>query len=297
MEETQVVRDRRYANYLTAAVAEAQGAVKSDDQVETADEEEEEPLIYAMDGVVASGGDVNASIYFNIFVGAQVIGFLMIALTFIWVFKYLGGFGWQMPALQFNYHPLFMVIGLVYLYGNSILIYRVLRKQPKPKLKLIHAALNGLAFCCAVFGLVAVFQFHNRADLPNLYSLHSWIGLLTVILFGLQFVGGFVSFLYPTLSGHYRKMILPYHVFFGILLFTLAIATCLSGLTEKAFFSLKTKGAEYKDKPAASYLINFLGLTIVVFGSVVGYLVTKEDYKRQPLPDEQVIQQRVSQPF
>lgn len=53
-------------------------------------------------------------------------------------------------------------------------------------MKFIHAGLNLLAFVFAVIAMVAVFDFHNAANIPNMYSLHSWLGLTAVILYGLQ---------------------------------------------------------------------------------------------------------------
>lgn len=53
-------------------------------------------------------------------------------------------------------------------------------------MKFIHAGLNLVAFILAVISLVAVFDFHNAAKIPNMYSLHSWLGLIAVILYCLQ---------------------------------------------------------------------------------------------------------------
>ena len=122
----------------------------------------------------------------------------------------MDGFAWQSnPSLQFNWHPFLMNLGMIYLYGNGkiiingfsqyfkkkiicflnisgILMYRIFRNEPKIKLKLAHAAIMILVFILSVIALIAVFDFHNLKQIPNMYSLHSWMGILTVILFLLQ---------------------------------------------------------------------------------------------------------------
>lgn len=40
-----------------------------------------------------------------------------------------------------------------------------------------------MGFASTVVGLVAVFRFHNEHHIANLYSLHSWLGLLVVVAF------------------------------------------------------------------------------------------------------------------
>ncbi|XP_027138023.1 cytochrome b ascorbate-dependent protein 3-like [Larimichthys crocea] len=77
--------------------------------------------------------------------------------------QWRGGFSREGSGLQFIWHPVLMVSGLLVLYGNV-----VTWMQKKHIWKLL--------------GLFAVFDFH----IPDLYSLHSWVGICTVVLFTFQ---------------------------------------------------------------------------------------------------------------
>ena len=93
----------------------------------------------------------------------------------------------------------------------AILAYRVFRDVKKIRVKILHGSLLALSLIFASLGLKAVFDNHNLANPPkaNLYSLHSWIGLTAVTFFGMQWVCGFVSFLFPKLSEDIRKAYMP----------------------------------------------------------------------------------------
>lgn len=69
-----------------------------------------------------------------------------------------------------------------------MLIYRARRNVRKRRLKLTHAGIMLFIILLTVIALVAVFDSHNLAEhpIPNMYSLHSWVGLTTVILFCCQ---------------------------------------------------------------------------------------------------------------
>lgn len=72
----------------------------------------------------------------------------------------------------------------------AMLLYRAARGTKKRALKLGHAFIHFLVFIFTVIALQAVFDSHNLANppIPNLYSLHSWVGLTTVILFACQVI-------------------------------------------------------------------------------------------------------------
>ena len=71
---------------------------------------------------------------------------------------------------------------------SGILTYRLFKDGPKPILKIVHAVIMITVFMLTVIALIAVFDFHNLnlKPIPNMYSVHSWMGLLTVILFSFQ---------------------------------------------------------------------------------------------------------------
>ncbi|XP_069191315.1 transmembrane ascorbate-dependent reductase CYB561 isoform X5 [Procambarus clarkii] len=162
------------------------------------------------------------------------------------------------------------------------LIYRGFRSEKKKKLKILHMMIQLGAFILSIVGLVAVFNFHNARSIPNMYSLHSWIGLITVILFSCQWLVGLLTFLFPGLRPSVRAAYLPLHQFFGLFIFVGAVASCLLGLTEKAIFAVK----DYSSLSSEGILINVTGLVLIIFGGLVVYLISQPKFRRQTTEDE-----------
>ncbi|XP_062893892.1 transmembrane ascorbate-dependent reductase CYB561 [Mobula hypostoma] len=218
--------------------------------------------------------------------GTQILGLASVIMTGVWLGHYQGGFAWDGTANQFNVHPLCMVIGMVFLYGDAILVYRTLRNEGKTTLKLLHAFIHLIALVAIIVGAVAVFDFHAANNIPDLYSLHSWCGLSIIILFCLQWVMGLAFFLFPGVTYSLRTIYYPFHVYFGLALFILSIGTCLIGITEKLFFSVRDTYSKFDPQ---GILANTLGLVLVCFGFLVTYILTRNEWKRSASPEEEAL--------
>ncbi|KAK5914671.1 hypothetical protein CgunFtcFv8_009094 [Champsocephalus gunnari] len=216
--------------------------------------------------------------------GAQVLGLASVVLTAVWMGHYRGGFSWDGSSFQFNVHPLCMVLGLVFLQGDAILVYRVFRNEAKRNVKILHGIIHLLALVVSIVGIVAVFDSHRAAKIPDMYSLHSWCGMLTIVLFCVQWVMGLMFFLFPVASLWLRASYLPVHVFCGLVLVVMSIGTSLLGITEELLFSIMPS---YSTFPAEGVLANVLGLVLVLFGVVLCYLITREEFRRPPNPEEE----------
>ncbi|CAH2011946.1 unnamed protein product [Acanthoscelides obtectus] len=176
--------------------------------------------------------------YTLVVVLASVLLLGALALTLFWILQYHGGFAWrENPDKQFNLHPVLMVA--------AILLYRICRCCRRIYVKLLHTVFHALAIPCVAVGFLAVLDSHNLKQpnpIPNFYSLHSWIGLVCMGLFAIQFVVGFFSFLVllccEGATAGFRASLVPIHASFGLTTFILAIAAALTGLTEKVMFTL-----------------------------------------------------------
>lgn len=191
--------------------------------------------------------------------------------------------------------------------------------------KLVHLVLQFLAFCSSIVGLWAAWKFHNDKGIDNFYSLHSWLGLACLFLFGIQvllcfsvififmflpsfsrifssklflksaaafFSGdlnsqgdprpyclncwfaffaqwavGFATFWFPGGSRNGRAKLLPWHVFFGVYIYALAVAACATGILEKATFLQTNQVISRYSREAL--LVNSMGILIVILGGFV----------------------------
>ncbi|XP_034041899.1 cytochrome b reductase 1 [Thalassophryne amazonica] len=211
---------------------------------------------------------------------AAVFGVLSIIFVLRWVLHFKEGLGWDGGPAEFNWHPVLIVTGFIFLQGIAIIVYRLpwTWQCSKLMMKFIHAGLNLLAFVFAVIALIAVFDFHNAAKIPNMYSLHSWLGLLAVILYVLQLVLGVGMYLIPITPASWRAAFMPVHVYSGLSLFACVIAVALMGITEKLIFGLKDP--KYKDSPPEAVFVNILGVLLVVFGALILWIATRSSWKR-----------------
>ncbi|XP_034991294.2 plasma membrane ascorbate-dependent reductase CYBRD1 [Zootoca vivipara] len=219
---------------------------------------------------------------------ALLLGFCSVVFALVWVLHYREGLAWNGDAAEFNWHPVLIITGFVFVQGIAIIVYRLpwTWKCSKFLMKLIHAGLNTIALVLAIIALVAVWDFHNAQKIPNMYSLHSWIGLTAVICYALQLVLGVAVFLLPFAPGSLRATVMPIHAYFGLLIFGTVIATALMGITEKLIFALQKP--KYKDSPPEAIFVNVLGVLILVFGAVVLWMATRHNWKRPQEPDVKI---------
>ncbi|KAL5726349.1 ascorbate ferrireductase (transmembrane) [Ranunculus cassubicifolius] len=219
---------------------------------------------------------------FPIFVVIRTIGVIVSALLLTWIFHYRGGLSLfsQNKDLIFNVHPVLMVIGLVLLNGEAMLAYKTIGGSKTFK-KRVHLMLQFLAFFLSLIGVWAAWKFHNDKGIDNFYSLHSWLGLACLSLFTLQWASAFLTFWYPGGSRNGRAALLPWHVFIGIYIYALAVATVATGILEKVTF-LQTNNVISRYS-AESLLVNTLGIMIVILGGfVILAVITPVNGKNDP---------------
>ena len=92
-----------------------------------------------------------------------------------------------------------------------------------------HSA--GIAFM--VTGLIAVFTYHNDRNKANLWSIHSWMGLMTVSLYLAQYVLGGYLFFYEQADPDMREAYIPFFAWLDIFVYMSACFTAEMGIVEK----------------------------------------------------------------
>ncbi|PKI55943.1 hypothetical protein CRG98_023675 [Punica granatum] len=158
-----------------------------------------------------------------------------------------------------------MVIGFILVSGEAILVHKWLPGSRSLK-KSVHLSLQGVALASGVFGIWT--KFHgNDGVLANFYSLHSWMGLVCISLFGAQWLMGFLSFWHRGEVRSTRMKVLPWHIFLGLYTYGLAVATAETGLLEKLTFLQTTRNVPRHS--SESMVVNGLGLGLALLSGIV----------------------------
>ncbi|KAL8552854.1 hypothetical protein ACS0TY_001509 [Phlomoides rotata] len=143
--------------------------------------------------------------------------------------------------------------------------YKTLPARRKTQ-KVFHVVLHLIALAAGVLGICLVFKFHNEAGFVNMYSLHSWLGIVTISLFAFQWLFSFFSFAYPGAQSSTRAKLRPWHAVMGMIIFMMAILTAEMGLVER-FFILRLHTSQ------EALVVNFIGLLFFLFSLFVGLVV------------------------
>ncbi|KAJ0253420.1 transmembrane ascorbate ferrireductase 3 [Hirschfeldia incana] len=203
---------------------------------------------------------------------AHFFGILAVILMLIWLLHYREGieYGSDNPLKVLNVHPFLMYCGFLFLVGQAMMTYKTAYASHQVQ-KMVHGGLHLIGLVLGIVGISAAFRFHDKLNLKDMVSLHSWIGLTTFILLGLQWLAGAFTFLAPQSSSGTRARMMPWHVLGGRALLYMGIVAALTGLMQRATMLGQSTNAE-------SRLINFTGLAILLFGVSVDFSVALGRY-------------------
>ncbi|KAJ4961536.1 hypothetical protein NE237_021446 [Protea cynaroides] len=223
-----------------------------------------------------------SSSLFPLMVFARISGLVVAGLVLTWALAFKTSF-FPRSSSHEDYiyavlHPLLMVIGFILISGEAILVHRWLPGSRNLK-KSVHLSMQGVALASGLFGIWT--KFHRRNGIvANFYSLHSWMGLICVFLFGFQWLMGFLSFWHTGEVRTTRLRVLPWHVFLGLYTYGLAVATAETGLLEKLTL-LQTKRNLLKHSPE-SMVVNSLGLGLALLSGIVILAAVTPKYQTLP---------------
>eukprot|EP01038_Epipyxis_sp_PR26KG_P012001 gene12001-16068_t len=150
--------------------------------------------------------------------------------------SYLGGLNWK--ELIFNWHPILMVGGLIFCSVNALVSYRIL---PFTHIfnKSVHVMWHTAGVVCFSTGLAAVVIGNNYPNYnqegsyySNLNSLHSFLGLTAIILYGQNYCLGFLFFLVPNISEKFKIIYKSNHIFLGLFALIAAALAAETGIME-----------------------------------------------------------------
>lgn len=175
--------------------------------------------------------------FLPLLITSQILGLLASVILLYWIFAYAGGLA-LVSSTVIQWHAILLSISLVYLTGtgkivtsaakflplmlqsrfSGILVFRFFRYNSNKTNKLIHAAIKGISSVLAIVAIWVTFQNRFAHNKSNLYSMHSWIGLLTFVVYLTQVTKSFVSIIFftktcdnnsPYISGYHRITDLP----------------------------------------------------------------------------------------
>ncbi|KAL7435362.1 hypothetical protein ACHAXM_004606 [Skeletonema potamos] len=223
-----------------------------------------QPSVASIAALVETGESSRSGVLQNLQSVSATISLVLspvaIILVSVWVSNESmggGGVSWSEGDAKrvFNWHPVLMIVAYSIM-NVGALIFRVsgtssyqtstrgisdAGSKRRGTIKAVHGYVWVTCFLIGMVAMMAVIKSHNDAVsgyIANLYSLHSWVGVLVISLYTLQLLVGIFAFggLMDGTSRLAVPSLMEMHKYSGAVLHLLITATIMLGIQEKEGF-------------------------------------------------------------
>ncbi|XP_072049485.1 transmembrane ascorbate-dependent reductase CYB561-like [Amphiura filiformis] len=214
---------------------------------------------------------------------SQLSGFGVVGIMTYWIMEYKKGqFSWgKHDGGTISYHAFMFTLGMVFLFGEAMLLFPVpkrLHLRSHFWRKVMHGCTQSMAIIFSIVGLKAIFLAKKEGGHHEFYSIHSWVGMASAMLFFLQQGVAIFFYVFSKFFGlskffgpRFMIRFTSMHTFFGYVLFAMAIASCLTGMDRWIAIFVP----DYSLRPTPTLLGDIYALMMMLYGVVVTYLTTR----------------------
>lgn len=193
--------------------------------------------------------------------------------------NYLGRPNWNNNA--FAYHPVLMTCFV----AGQLLAICVWSLIPwGPVAKIIHAALQTGSLVCMILGFVAIVKDRKDAQLATFTTIHSWLGIAAICIFGLAYMWGILmglltaSFSQSSFTISHRAGMRYFHRNFAVLSVLLCVIAVTTGFMDHlseglCFYKLESNEIYGEIKDSADHYKAMPESCKVAYGSCVAIVV------------------------
>jgi len=253
--------------------------------------------------VGSKGEMVQTPFYYGLSILTRILSYSVLGLIIGWTVGYKDGYDWSNTSeyyggKRFNIHPFVMVLGTVVCYTEGVLSWGLPFTHRQNKF--IHFPFMAVGLVLILFGLGTVITVKQDIADKHFYSMHSWLGIITILLYVLNAVGGIIAFLLPEfigrnviLSDQHTAAYLPTHAMYGMLLSFMIVGTIWTGINNWTYVgavqlhSGENILANFTGIAALMYLLSF-GYTLIYRARDFSFRIGLQTPQPQAIPPPQI---------
>ncbi|XP_054808491.1 probable ascorbate-specific transmembrane electron transporter 1 [Prosopis cineraria] len=207
---------------------------------------------------------------FPVTIFAHLLFIAVATLVLIWLLKFREGVAvnFSNKSEILNLHTLMMMIGFVLVGGEAVIVHKAFEVKSR-SVKVVHLLLHLIALASGIFGVILVFKAEVHPH--HMVTLHSWLGMIAICSFGLQYMLAFCTYFFPRAEMSTRASLKPWHRLIGMVIFLLAACTAETGIVQRFQFLELGRNRE-------ALILNFSGLLLFLFAVSVGLSVILPRY-------------------